>query len=154
MKRHPRNPVKCKKCHGEVRCSTCSEIIYPSTEFSDWLRSRDGYLSSVNYSNQNLDYIWHNYRQNWFITIEEKRYGAHSSEAQKDTHGMVAQLLQYSSGCPIINSVRNKEVRTEYRGHYEITFSQTSPDDSDWITINSSPANMAMLTKILIRGTP
>ena len=153
MNRHPRNMVQCKKCSAEIHCPNCGEAIYPSTEFSDWLRNRVGKLSSINYSNHNLDYIWHNYRENWFITIEEKRYGARSSDSQRDTHGVIEQLLRFSSGCPVMNVVRGKQVQIEYRGHYEIVFSHTNPDDSDWIKINGRSANKGTLFRILLSGT-
>jgi len=101
-----------------------------STPFSDWLRELEGPLSSKFVSVQNLDYIWHNFKQNWFITIEEKRFGGGTSFAQRDTHAIISQLLEKASGS-IVQNARKKDVRIEYRGHYIIRFSQTIPDDSE-----------------------
>jgi len=124
------------------------------TPFGEWLRTRhQGKIGSHTFSAQNLDYIWHNYRENWFITIEEKRYGGmrdrSAQRAQRDTHGIVAQLLEGSSGMDV-DTLRGHR-RAEYRGHYEIVFDRTSPDDGD-MTINGRQANEQDLLRLLTVG--
>lgn len=124
----------CPDCGEEAICPKCQKPVAMSTPFSDWLRSLTGPLSSKVFSAQNLDYIWHNYKENWFITIEEKRFGGNTSFAQRDTHMIVSGLLKAASGANVKNA-RGKFVDVEYRGHYVIRFSQTTPDDSEAIYV-------------------
>jgi len=121
------------------------------TPFSHWLRALPAPLDSASVSNQNLDYIWHNYRASWFITIEEKRYGASVSAAQSDTHNIVRQLCEYGSGQEI-ETMRGKR-KVEYRGHYVVRFEQTTPDDSRWIMVNDEFADKESLLDLLRTGT-
>lgn len=121
-----------------------------STEFGLWLRRLKPPLSSANYDAENLDYIWFNYRQGWFITIEEKRFDAKATKAQLDTHGIVSQMLMMSSG---------REVETMrgvrpifYRGHYCIAFENTNPEDSAWIKINGEQSSQEELLETLKTG--
>ena len=98
------------------------------TEFGEWLRKEHQKdIGSHTFSAQNLDYIWHNYRESWMITIEEKRHGRQPDAAQKDTHGILTQLLQKASGA-IVKTFRGDR-GVEYRGHYVIIFENTSPKD-------------------------
>lgn len=125
-----------------------------ATEFSQWLRVRhQNLIGSHTFSAQNLDFIWHNYKENWFITIEEKRYGGmqnhYAQKAQRDTHGVVTQLLEKASG-QIINTMRGWR-KCEYRGHYEIVFSHTNPTDG-WIWINNQHVTEAGLLTLLTTG--
>ncbi len=124
------------------------------TEFGDWLRNKhQDRIGSHRFSAQNLDYIWHDYRANWLITIEEKRYGGMRSQraqkAQKDTHGIVMQLLWRGSGS-VVETMRGSRP-VEYRGHYEIIFENTNPDDGGF-TINGVPGNQDMLLELLTTG--
>lgn len=106
------------------------------TPFSQWIRALPPPLDSRNYDCQNLDYIWFSYRAGWFITLEEKRFGSSSTAAQRDTHAIIAQLLTAASGA-VVETWRGKR-RIAYRGHFILRFSQTTPDDSDWVEINGS----------------
>lgn len=119
--------------------------------FSQWLRALPSPYSSVCFDNENLDYIWFQYRAGWFITIEEKRMGAICTAAQKDTHGIVAQMLTTASGSNCETMRGNRPI--EYRGHFVIRFSHTTPDDSDWITINGEPATKDMVMRLLGIGS-
>lgn len=106
----------------------------PATPFSEWIRALPYPLNSQNYDAQNLDYIWFHYRQGWFITIEEKRFGSQSQKAQQDTHNIITQLLTLASG-QRVNTLRGKRPII-YKGHYRLSFERTTPDDSQWIRIN------------------
>jgi hypothetical protein len=108
----------------------------PPTPFSLWIRNLRYPLNSGNYDAQNLDYIWFHYRQGWFITIEEKRFGHQSRNAQSDTHSIVSQLLTLASGQSVM-TMRGKRPIV-YRGHYIVSFEQTTPDDSAWVRINQT----------------
>lgn len=108
-----------------------SQVFSP---FSLWIRGLAAPLNSSNFDCQNLDYVWFAYRQGWLITIEEKRFGARSTEAQNDTHNIIRQLLAAASGTTV-KTLRGKRP-IEYRGHFVISFEETTPDDSAWVRIN------------------
>jgi len=129
-----------RKVQHSATCPNCGAKVPTMTPFSDWLRSLEHPLNSQIISLHNLDYIWHNYRKHWLITIEEKRYGGQSTAAQRDTHGIVAQLLTIASGSMVSTYYRGRQ-SIEYRGHYIITFQNTTPDDSDWIKIEPYDVN-------------
>jgi len=117
-------------------CAECGSKTTGSTPFSDWLRELDSPLDSSRFDCQNLDYIWFSYREGWFITMEEKMLGLHCNRSQKDTHGVVAQLLAIGSKVKErLKTLRGRR-KIEYRGHYEITFEKTTPDDSQWVEVN------------------
>ena len=119
------------------------------TPFSHWLRALPDPLSSRVISNQNLDYIWHNYRESWLITIEEKRHGGSVPPAQQDTHYIIEQMLTASSGLRVqtLRGIRP----IEYRGHYVIRFENTTPDDGR-IWINDTQATKHDLLRLLSGG--
>lgn len=126
-----------------------------STEFGLWLRENyQEKIGSHIFSAQNLDYIWHNYKESWMILIEEKRYGGMGNSraefAQRDTHGAVAQLLEIASGS-VINTARGRRA-CEFRGYFKIVFENTSPDDG-WMTINGKFATEEELVRLLCSGT-
>lgn len=120
------------------------------TQFGTWLRTQHQELIGSNqFSAQNLDYIWHNYRDGWFITIEEKRWRKASDKAQLDTHGIVAQMLKAASGIPVqtMRGVRP----AEYKGHYVIVFENTTPDDG-WVNVNHKRVDKNDILKLLMTG--
>lgn len=126
-----------------------------STEFGIWLREKyQKWIGSHTFSAQNLDYIWHNYLENWIILIEEKRYGGMMNKgarrAQEDTHGVVAQMLAIASGS-VVNTMRGPR-KCDYRGYYRIVFENTSPDDGG-MTINGEPATEKDLMRLLYTGS-
>lgn len=120
-----------------------------STPFSLWLRGLPAPFDSRRFSNQNLDYVWHNYVESWMITIEEKRFAGETSSAQQDTHQSVAQLLKHGSGEPCATMRGWRPV--EYRGHYLIRFEKTTPDDG-WIEINRERCTRDDLLTLLATG--
>jgi hypothetical protein len=137
------NFISCPKCGAEVICPECNEPILYGTEFSQWLRKLPGYLSSSHFSCQNLDYIWHNYKADWFITIEEKRNGGKCTSSQLDTHRMIYQMLKIASdvlkiakGVLRLGLNGDRKAAIDFRGHYVIIFEKSTPDNSTWILIN------------------
>jgi hypothetical protein len=82
----------------------------------------------------NLDYTWYHYRSGWVITIEEKTRNGKSSDSQLDAHGVIAQMLQNSSGLQVRTKTGLRPI--EYRGHYIVVFEKTGPLDSKWVRIN------------------
>jgi hypothetical protein len=115
-------------------CPKCGASVDTHTPFSQWLRQLEAPLDSANCDCQNLDYIWFHYRPGWFITIEEKRFGATQSRAQGDTQAIIAQMLAIASGAKVetIRGIR----AVGYRGHYVVSFEKTTPEDSEWVEIN------------------
>lgn len=131
--------VSCPNCgQYPVKCQVCGSLAAAATPFSDWLRSSQcpEELSSKFFDCENLDYVWFNYREGWFIIIEEKQFGKNISVNQLDTHRVIHQLLEIGakSGIPI-ETMRGKR-KIEYRGYYIVVFSNSTPDDSEWIKIN------------------
>lgn len=130
-----------------------SAVRFEDTNFSPfslWLRALPKPYDSGSVSNQNLDYIWHRYREAWIITIEEKRFAGAVSFAQRDTHGIVRQLLQAGSGAECLTA-RGRWVRVEYRGHYVVTFEKTTPDDG-WLSIDGKRRTKDDLLALLRTG--
>lgn len=111
------------------------------TQFGSWLRELGYPLNSRRISVHNLDYIFHNYRENWFITLEEKRKRGRVEPSQDDTHFIVVQLLEAASGTEVLSSMREDVRHVEYRGHYIVVFENTTPDDSKWIRVTDRMKN-------------
>lgn len=102
------------------------------TPFSNWIRKVMD--DSKNYDVENLDFIRFHYRDGWFVTIEEKRYGAQPKPAQADTHNIVAQMLKIASGSKVKTMRGVRPI--VYKGHFVVSFEKTTPDDSQWVKIN------------------
>lgn len=113
-------------------------------------------FTSVHISNQNLDYVWHNHKRNWLITIEEKTRGGMLNNgaafAQRDTHAVLSGMLAFASenDCYPKNA-RGGFVKVSYRGHYLIVLENTSPSDGA-IAINGIDATTDDLLHILLHG--
>jgi hypothetical protein len=124
------------------------------TPFSNWLRDLPAPYDSGSVSLHNLDYIWHYYRDDWFITIEEKQHGGRCTGAQRDTHAIVYQLLKLGSELEkmVRSTMRGIMKRIDYRGHYVIRFEKTTPDDSEWIEINKQMRTKDNLMGLLGTG--
>lgn len=124
-----------KQLRNKTVCPHCGHEFDSTTPFSQWIRKLPPPLHSGNFDYQNLDGIWNSYRDGWYITLEEKRHGAQSDErSQRDTHNMVRQMLSIASQS-IVLTLRGRRPYA-YRGHYELSFEKTSPDDSAWVKIN------------------
>lgn len=108
-----------------------------ATEFSEWLRRLSPPLDSSRIDNENIDYVWFDYRGGWFILIEEKRHYGSQTSAQADTHGIVNQFLTAASSLATPVETMRGSRRIEYRGYYLVRFSDTCPDDSTSVTINA-----------------
>lgn len=142
-----------RQLQHKVKCPQCGTEIEAATPFSQWLRDLPAPLDSSVISNQNLDYVWHNYRTpSWLILLEEKRFAGAQNAAQKDTHNIIAQLLELSSGATV--KTMRDERAVEFRGYYLIVFEKTTPDDSDWVTVNGTKydAPKETITRLLTEG--
>lgn len=130
---------KCEECNEVLECPKCGKPTKMGTNFSKYLRALEGSLSSRFFNNQNLDYIWFNYRDYWLITIEEKTNNGKSSLAQKQSHSLLSQMLEVASGHEYDVSYGSKKqiAKVDYKGYYIVQFEKTNPDDSKWIKINN-----------------
>jgi len=104
-----------------------------ASEFSHWLRGLQPPYDSKSFVATDLDYVIHNYRECWLITIEEKRYGAEMHYAQKNTITIISQMLASSNG--IVTFENGDSKHYQYRGHYTLIFQITNPEDSDWMEV-------------------
>lgn len=85
-----------------------------STEFGLWLRQQAELDSKLGYQATNLDYIWGNYKTGDWMCIEEKRYGADVSLAQRQLFTKLSNAISDAPGC---------------HGVHLLQFEQTTPDD-------------------------
>lgn len=124
------------------------------TPFGNWLRMthQDEIGSHIAFSTTNLDYVWHNYIESWFILIEEKKYGSTSDFAQIDTQGVLCQMLDYVNPQQLVVETARGLRLVDYRGFYRIVFSNTHPDNSRKITINDCPASSDDILELLKTG--
>lgn len=160
MTRQVKYYAQCHDCHKSAVCPECGQMVSQFSPFSDWLRSLPPPLNSTRISLHNLDYIWHNYIENWFITIEEKRFGARCTAAQKDTHTLLVRFLEIANdifrltnGRITTGILRRRDLKeVEYRGHYVVVFEQTNPDDSRSIEINGFGCDRDDLLRLLETG--
>jgi len=84
-----------------------------STKFGLWLREQPEIDSSLGYVATNIDCVWQNYKTGEWMLIEEKRYMAEPSYAQRQVFRVV-----------------NKAIRdSKYKGFHLIQFENTTPDD-------------------------
>lgn len=105
------------------------------SNFSMWLDNYKNYYDK-DINIQDIDYvIWDRYG-GWYITIEEKTGGDRGNDRKKSqitVQDFISRALFRGS---IKKETWPNEYDPEYRGHYTIIFSNTTPDDSDWISIN------------------
>jgi len=132
-------------------CPHCGATVSLMTAFSEWLRALPAPYDSRTIDNEDLDFIWFNYHEGWFVTLEEKCNGARSSPAQQDTHGIIEQLLRLSSGARVYTLRGTRPI--DYRGHYVLVFEHSTPDDSQWIKINGALATKRDLMDLLRTGS-
>lgn len=126
-----------KQLRNKTICPHCGHEFDSTTPFSQWIRKLPPPLHSGNFDYQNLDGIWNSYRDGWYITLEEKRYGAKSDDrSQRDTHKMVSQMLAIASQSMVM-TLRGRRPYS-FRGHYEVSFEKTSPEDSAWVRVNGT----------------
>lgn len=85
-----------------------------STEFGLWLRQQAQLDSKFGYQATNLDYIWGNYKTGDWMCIEEKRYGADVSLAQRQLFGRLNKAIKEADRC---------------HGVHLLQFENTTPDD-------------------------
>lgn len=123
--------------------------------FSDWLRVQPE-IGSHTFSAQNLDFVWHNYRDSWFMLIEEKTHGGMQNRfaemAQKDTHGVLHQMLEAAMiARPSVQTLRGKRP-VDYLGYHTVVFPNTGPLDSPYVCIDGERKSIDELLRMLKTG--
>jgi hypothetical protein len=85
-----------------------------STEFGLWLRKQEKIDSKYGFVTTNIDFVWSNYKTNYYMFIEEKRYGW----MPKDYQTSIFKLIDLAA--------KNQE---KYYGFHLLVFTETNPDD-------------------------
>lgn len=135
MTRQAQNNYRCHNCDIDLICPHCKNPQAMGTPFSLWLRGLPPPLDSSSVFDTDMDHVWFNYREGWFITIEDKINGKTPRGQQQEVLDIVSEKLSRSS--PMKHQTIRGERPIEYRGHYTIAFEKTNPDDSKWIKINN-----------------
>ena len=122
MVRKSEHNKTCNKCGSDLVCPECGVPCESGTPFSNWLRATE-----IKASCHDIDYVWHNYKDNWFMTLEEKTHNGTQSIAQKDTQAIVFQFLRSASPREVL-TIHGKQT-LEYKGHHVIVMENTTPDN-------------------------
>ena len=85
-----------------------------STEFGIWTRNQKDIESNLGFSTTNIDYLWMNYKSNYWMLIEEKR------------HGKMPKFYQVEAYMLVDKASKTDE---KYKGFHVLVFEKTSPDD-------------------------
>jgi hypothetical protein len=85
-----------------------------STEFGIWLRQQEEIDSRLGFTPTNIDYMWMNYKNNYWMLIEEKRYGKMPKFYQVEAYMLVDKASKTDE---------------KYKGFHVLVFEKTSPDD-------------------------
>lgn len=134
-----------------IQCPNCGVEITSETSFGRWLRNRPD-LDSVRdgISIMDNDFTVHQYRTELgrtfqcLMMIEIKTRGAIMSSAQRDTAGMLDQLIRNRRQTPtsiprrqagnglakVFSTFLRREVIVKSFGFHSLTFSDLGPDDS------------------------
>lgn len=105
------------------------------TKFGKWLRDEPALDSKVQrLSIQNLDYIVHGYARfrqgkscQAVMLVEEKTRNGKVGATQRDTHGVIDQMLRVADGCKV-NVMRGSSL-AYYFGYHTLVFERETPDD-------------------------
>jgi len=88
-----------------------------STEFGLWLRKQPEIESKKGYVATNIDFLWANYKNGFWMLLEEKRHGGKPTKSQIELFtlldGILKRLGQYGI----------------YKGFHYLIFERTNPDD-------------------------
>jgi len=134
----------CNLCGAELVCAKCGVSSKIGTPFSEWLRNTE-----IKASCHDIDYVWHNYEENWFMTLEEKTHNGPQSISQKDTQGIVFQFLRAAT--PHLCFTMHGWQSIEYKGHHVIILENTTPDNGS-ITLDGAAIDKEQLLHFLQTG--
>lgn len=110
-----RNNAKCPDCNVDGVCPNCGKPIPDATPFSDWLREQPKLDSrKIGFVTTNIDYLWHNYKMNKWMLLEEKRR-------------MADVIFPQSKLLSILDKAAKHDPK--YHGMHIIQFENTNPED-------------------------
>lgn len=121
------------------------------TPFGAWLRHHPALRSCYGYDAENQDYWWHDYRAGYLMLLEEKRFNAPQSFAQRDTFSVVDQLLRFACShpdCNVKREIENRPTKIRYFGSHLIQFERNSPEDGG-IRIDGIPISAKAFLRFL-----
>lgn len=127
------------------------------TRFSEWLRCNPRLDSkALGLSIHDLDWIIHQYRTaedkngprmlHNFMLLEEKRFGAECSFAQKDTFSVLDQCLKRRA--TVFDSYGNK-ITVRYYGFHTLQFSGAGPEDGERILWDKKEITKEVLESLI-----
>jgi hypothetical protein len=148
--RQAKNNYRCLFCSVDLVCPKCNAKRKMGTPFSIWLRQLGAPLNSQSVYNSDIDHVWWHYKGGWFITIEEKQYGAEVRKSQQEIIDIFSErLLKFAQATQkTLRGIRP----VSYKGHYNIIFEKTSPLDSNYININGQNYQTTQLVYLLKNG--
>ena len=154
----------------QVHCPNCQTWITHETSFGRWIRNNSQLDSALGYCVSDQDYWIQKFKTyegrdfQLLMLVEIKTMGSKLTKAQIDLLHMANQVMrnrrwtptkdlkfQPSNGVSKVYSyMSNKEVYLRTYGVHVLTFSGLGPDDSEWITWDTTkPIDKEILTSIL-----
>lgn len=119
------------------------------TPFRAWLRKHPELDSVRGYDAEDLDCIWHQYRDGKLMLIEEKCRSGYQTYAQRDTHSLIDQAMKFASEyLQFRRENPNRPNRIKYYDYHVIQFENTNPSDG-WIKIDGKKVSEEKLVKFL-----
>lgn len=158
------------KFRNGAQCPTCGTLIANEPPFSQWLRNHPE-LESHTYglSVMDADYIFHRYRTEFgrkfqcLMMVEVKTQSAEMTPAQRDTAGVISQILRNRRQTPtkrlryeigttiykIFSAFIGAWVRVRVYGFHVLTFDGFGPEDSKIIKWDREQVTADQLVSIL-----
>ena len=100
------------------------------TPYIAWLRKQPALDSKFGYDREDVDIVWFRYDTGDIMIMEEKALSSWPTSAQRDTHGIIHQALEYS--CQRIEFERmslNRPRHLTNWGYHVIRLENFSPED-------------------------
>lgn len=103
------------------------------TDFSNWLRKQPEIDSKVGYNTTDIDFVWEDYKADYFMLLETKEYMAEVTFSQRKLFNRLHNALQNING---------------YKGYHLLQFEKTSPENGK-IYLDRKEITKAELIKFL-----
>ncbi len=165
-----------RKFNSLIRCPSCGHLHTAETPFERWVRSRPELESTAGLVRFDLDMLLHRYLTptdkrggrdlQGIHFVEVKTYGAEMSASQRDTLGLLNQVLRNRK--PNINGERHQRnllghtptatavslklgqrVGLRMFGGHLLVLSGDDPDNSEWMTWHGIKIDKPTLMKLL-----
>lgn len=154
----------------KAQCPQCGALMGYESSFSRWLRECPELDSAVaGISVMDTDYIFHQFRTELgrvfqcLMIVELKTKNAEMSDAQRDTAGVLTQLLRnrrqtptselrwQAGGAPlkVRSFMAKREVNIKSFGFHVLTFDGYGPGDSENIRWDRKPITIDQLIALL-----